>query len=202
VVIGLPSPLAKIPNFVIGIVPQERADTSATLPAFQLANGDLFQKGAVNGGTYSFKFIVSQDTTLNSSWLTIVSTALQAVSGIANSIASYGGVLPNLTGITSNYAISQITTLQKMKNNFQPILLLNSFITLGSVSQSNPFLSSQWYINHISAVREMSEGGAEVEVSLQELLVKRDASLTGKNIITNLANEIIGPGVGSSLAAL
>lgn len=202
VVIGLPSSMAPIPNFVIGLIPQERTDSSATLPAFQLASGDLFQKGAVNSSSYSFKFIVTQDTTLNTSWLTIVSTALQAISGVANSIASFGGVIPNLTGITSNYAISQITTLHKMKNNFQPILLLNSFLTLGSISQSNPLLTSSWYIDHISAVREMSEGGAEVEVSLKELLSKRNTSLGLGSLLTNFANEIIGPGAGSALAAL
>lgn len=202
VVIGLSSQLAPIPNFVIGIIPQEQFNTSVSLPAFQLAAGDLFQKGAINSGTFSFKFIVSQDTTLNTSWLTTVSTALQALSGVANSIASFGSVIPNVSGITSNYAISQITTLHKMKNSFQPILLLNSFLTLGSISQSSPFLTSQWYIQDISATREMSAGGAEVDVTLKELLVKRNPALGLGSLITNFANEIIGPGSGSSLAAL
>lgn len=200
VIIGLSSSQAPIPNFVIGIIPKEEAKTSITLPAFQLAAGDLFMKSAVNGGRYTFDFIVSQDSTLNAAWLGIVSTALQGISAVGNSIANFGGVTPNLSGVTSNYAVSQITTLHNMKNNTQPILLLNSFITLGSISQKNPYLSSNWFIEDISATREEAEGGAVVSVTLKELLTKRSVSAT--SLVTNFANEILGPGAGSSLANL
>lgn len=191
IVIGLPSDQAPIPNFVIGIIPKESIKTSVSLPGFQLAAGDLFMKSAVNPGTYTFDIVITKDSSLNAAWLPMVSTALQALSGAANSIASFGSVIPNLAGVSANYAVSQITTLHKMKNNTQPILLLNSFITLGSISQSSPFLNSQWFIEDIGAMREEAEGGAVVEVTLKELLVKRNASPKGLTSFGNLLTPTV-----------
>lgn len=203
ILIGLPSPTAKIPNFVIGIMPEEQVQTSVALPAFQLTAGDLFMKSAIQPGEYTFRFVLSQDPMLNAEWLSTVATAVQAFSGVAGQIANFGAVLPNLSGVSSNYAVSQLSTLRNIKNGMQPVLLLNAFIPLGSVSQNNPFLSSEWYIETIDVVREEAEGGGVVEVTLKELLRKRNPSLTSPGaILTNFANETIGPGAGSSLGAL
>lgn len=202
VIIGLPSPQGPVPNFVIGIIDEEHADTSINLPAFQLSAGDLFMKSSLESGTYSFNMVLSQDPMLATQWISTLATTLQALSLVTNSIANYGAVLPNLSGISANYAVSQLSTLRNIKNMSQPILLLNTFITLGSISQNNPYLSSNWYIQNISLGRQGAQGGGIVTVTLKELLVKRDPSLTAGNLLTNFANEIIGPGVGSAFAGL
>lgn len=199
VIIGLPSTTAKIPNFVIGIVPEEQINMSVTLPPFQLSAGDLFLKSAVNPGSYTMKFILSQDPMLSNSQIATVATMLQQFTGILNSIANFGAVLPNLSGVSSNYAVSQLATLRTMKNNAQPILLLNAFITLGSISQNSPYLSSNWYIETVDATRMEAEGGGEVTIKLKELLTKRGTGILGN--VANFANEIIGPGVGSAFSS-
>lgn len=202
IIIGLPSPQAKVPNFVTGITTTEKARTSASLPGMQLTGGDLFMKGARNSGRYTFQFIIDSNPNVKSEKIQQISQALQQISTLANTFAFFGGVLPNVSGITSGVVGSQIATLNAMKDGFQPILALNMFMPLSSFSTTNPYLSSVWYISDIDYNKGESESGVVVEITLQELLYKRDAQASFVSIATNLANELLGPGVGSAIGGL
>ncbi len=203
IIIGLPSFQAPRPNFVIGVTTDERATTSNTLPGLQLSGGDLFLKSARNAGEVTVKMIISETPNINSTLIQEVSQALQQISTIASTFAVYGGVIPNISGISSNFAVAQIQTLNAIKDGFQPILALNFFMPLGSFSTRNPFLTSQWYIKDLYFEKGEAERGVVANITLKEVLIKRDAtSFTYKNIAKILANELIGPGVGSSIGAL
>jgi len=203
IIVGLPSFQSPVPNFVVGVTTEERANTSNTLPGLQLSSGDLFLKSARNAGEYTFKMVISETPNINSTLIKQVSQALQQISTLANTYAVYGGVIPNLSGISSNFAVAQIQTLNSIKDGFQPILALNLFMPLGSFSTRNPFLTSQWYIKDLYFEKGEAERGVIANITLKEVLVKRDATtITYKNIAKNLANELLGPGVGSSIGAL
>lgn len=202
VVIGLPSPQAVVPNFVIGVTTEEHATTSSTLPRFQLSGGDLFLKSARNTGRFKFSMIVSETPNVKKETIRTISAAMQQLSALGSAFAFYGGVVPNVPGITSNFAVSQINALQAMKDGFQPILALNLFMPLNSFSTRNPFLTSSWYISDLDYSKKESERGFIVEITLQELLLKRSAAATITNLLTNLANSLIGPAVGSSIASV
>jgi len=203
IIIGLPSFQAPVPNFVIGVTTEERAQTSNTLPALQLSSGDLFLKSARNAGEYTVKMIISETPNINSRVIQQISQAMQQISTIASTFAVYGGVIPNISGISTNFAVAQVQTLNSIKDGFQPILALNLYMPLGAFSTRNPFLASQWYIKDLYFEKGEAERGVIANITLKEVLVKRDATtrLLG-NIVKNLANELIGPGVGSSIAGL
>jgi hypothetical protein len=203
IIIGLPSFQAPVPNFVLGVTTEEKGQTSNTLPGLQLSGGDLFLKSARNAGKYTFKMAISETPNINSRLVQNVSQALQQISTIASTFAVYGGVIPNISGISSNFAVAQIQTLNSIKDGFQPILGLNLYMPLGAYSTRNPFLTSQWFIEDLFFEKGEAERGVVATITLKEVLSKRDAtSFTYKNIAKNLANELIGPGVGSSIGAL
>lgn len=203
IVIGLPSPQAPVPNFVIGVTTEEGATTSNTLPGLQITAGDVFMKGARNGGEFTFTIILSETQNVKSQKIANITKTLQQISTIASTfMAAGGGVLPNISGITSNFAVSQLGALQSMKDGFQPILALNLYMPLSSISTRNPNLSSNWLISNIRPTKAEAERGFVVEVTLKELLLKRSSGPSLISIATNLANELIGPGVGSSIGGM
>lgn len=202
VIIGMPSDTAPIPNFVIGIIPQEQARTSAQLSGLQITAGDLAMKSAVNPGQYTFTLPLATNADFPTEWLTTVTTVLQTVTRLANSFASFGSVIPNLSGVSGNYAAAQLSTLHAMRDGRQPITILNAGVPLGTISQSSPFLSSQWFIENIEVMREESEDGFEVSVTLKEQLKKRDAAFTAGNLLTNLAGELVSPLAGAALGGV
>lgn len=200
ILIGLPSNIAPIPNFVIGIIPEETAQGSVTLSGLQISGGDLFMKSAINGSEKIMTMALSNDTLLPEAWIQTVVNVLQIISGIGNAIG--GGGLPNISGVSNNFVTSQLSALRNIKNGNQPVMLLNSFVTFGSIGQNNNNLSSNWYIENYQIIREESEGGCIVQVKLKELLTKRESLLSVENFITNFANEVISPALGSSIGSL
>lgn len=199
IIIGMPSPTAKIPNFILATIPDERAQGSVTLASLQVTAGDYLMKGAINSGVYTMTVVLSDYDPLPTTWLSAVATALQQLSNVGNSIANFGAILPNLSSLTTNFVRSQLSVLYQMKNNVMPIIILNSYITLGSISQTHPNLQSNWYIEDVSSIKEESEGGLVVDISLRELLTKRDSSLSKKNIIANIAGVVTGGLVGTNI---
>jgi hypothetical protein len=89
-----------------------------------------------------------------------------------------------------------------MKDRNQPLLMLNTFITLGSISQKNPNLASSWIIHDIAGGKEEAEAGSVIGVTCIEVLTKRDSSLSLKNLLTNFGNEVVAGGAGSALGSL
>jgi len=200
IIIGLPSKQAPVPNFVIGIIPEESAQASSTLSSLQMSAGDLFLKSAINGSEETISFILTQDSMLPQSWITTVTNIVQNLTGIANAIG--GGGFPNLSGVSSNYISSQLSALRNIKNGAQPVMILNSYIDFGSIGQNNNNLSSNWYIEDYKILREEAEGGCTVQIKFKELLTKRDSTLSVKSLITNFANEILSPSAGSAIGGL
>lgn len=202
IVIGLPSVQALVPNFVLGVTTDESGQTSSTLPGMQLTAGDLFMKSARNSGKFTFKLIISETPNVKNQKIKQISLVMQQLSTIASSLAFYGGVLPNVPGITSNFAVSQVQALQAMKDGFQPILCLNLYMPLSAFSTTNPFLTSSWFIESLDFDKQESERGIIATITLKELLLKRSVVSSLTNILTNLANSLLGPGVGSSIASV
>jgi len=200
VLIGLPSNIAPIPNFVIGIIPEETAQASVTLSGLQISGGDLFMKSAINSSEKVLTMALSNDTLMPQAWIQTVANVMQILSGVGNAIG--GGGLPNISGVSNNFVTSQLSALRNIKNGNQPIMLLNSFVTLQSIGQNNNNLSSNWYIENYQIIREESEGGCIVQIKLKELLTKRESLLSVGNFITNFANEIVSPSLGSSIGSL
>jgi len=199
IIIGLPSPTAPIPNFIIATIPREQAQGSVNLPSLQLTEGDYLMKVAVNSGSYGMTVILSNEDPIPLEWLDGVATALQQLANLSNNIASFGAVLPNLASVTSNFVSSQLSVLYAMKNNGQPLMILNSFIHLGSLSQTNPNLASNWFIENINVVREEAEGGLVVSLQVRELLTKRDSVFSPKNLLSNIAGVATAGAAGSSI---
>jgi len=205
IIIGLPSPQDPVPHFAIGVTTEERSAMSNSNPGFQLTAGDLFLKSSRNPGEFSFKMIFSETPNVKNEQIEAVTQMIQQISNLSRALflAFSGSVSPNLSGISSNFAVAQLTSLKLIKDGFQPILALNLYMPLSTFSSSNPYLSSAWYIDRIDTDKRESERGFVSEISLKEVLTKRNGVLGfNSSIVTNLANEVVGPGVGSSILSV
>ena len=192
VIIGMSSPTAQIPGFVIGVIPTEEAQASVTMASMQLTGGDLLQKVAVDSSLVSFTLILSDTDQTPAEWVDYIATGIQQISGLANSTINHGAVLPNLSSVTANFARSQLAVLMQMKNNAQPIYILNSYLSLASIQQQSPYLQSRWFIDSINILKEETAQGIIVDIVAREMLVKRDASKRPDNIIRNVASVATG----------
>lgn len=200
IIIGLPSKQSPVPNFVIGIIPEESASCSTTLSSLQLSGGDLFLKSALNGSEKTINLVISQDSMIPETWISTVTTVVQNLTGVLNAIG--GGGMPNLSGASGNYVTTQLSALRNIKNGTQPVMILNSGIDFGAIGQNNNNLSSNWYIENYNIIKEEADGGVVVQVKFKELLKKRESLLSVSGLITNIANEVVSPGFGNSLASI
>ena len=190
IIIGLPSNASLIPSFVIGTTTDETANTSNSLPGMPITDGDLVQKSARNGGSYAFKLVLSETPNVTKEQYNKVLKSVQQISNLARTLLNPApSYVPNLSGITTGYFASQLTTLQNMKDYFQPILALNLFMPLSSFSIRSNFLNSFWYIERLNFPRIGGDRGVVVDVSLKEVVERRSFS-SPKQILMNLATEI------------
>lgn len=204
IIVGMPSATAKVPNFVFCEIIDESIRTSVSLPSLQIASGDLSSKAVVDSGEYKIKIVLSDDANFPAGWMNIVSLALSNITDVANQLIDSGGVLPNFSATTTNYVMSQIGVLTAMKNNMQPITILQAYVNLGSIGQNSPFLSSSWYISNIAGVAEEADQGLALDVTLKELLSPRAGqfglgSIMGQ--IKALSGELISPLAGGAMGA-
>ena len=81
-----------------------------------------------------------------------------------------------------------------------PVLILGSYIPLGTIQQSTPYLSSSWYIEDISIPHDAGVAGVKVTVKLREQFTQRDTSLVGALIA--VATEVAVPNGGSSIGGM
>lgn len=199
VIIGLPSKVNPVPGFVAGITTTEHARTSSQITGMPITDGDLVMKSARNPGTYSFQFIISATPKMNNQQIVKITKIVQQISNVANTI--FGGGGPNLTGASSSFVTSQLITLRNMKDGFQPIFALNLYMPLSAFSIGSSYLSSSWYIENMDFEKSEAEQGVIVNISLKELLNKTKSGGAG-TLIQNLANQLLGPGVGSAVGGL
>lgn len=202
VIVGLPSAVNPFPSFVVGVTTTERARTSSQITGMPITDGDLVMKSARNPGTYNFRFIISETPKVKSHQIVQISKLVQQLSNVASSLFSSGGAsFPDLTGASTSFVASQLLTLRNMKDGFQPIFAVNLFMPLSSFSISSHYLSSSWYIESLNFEKGEAERGVIVDIALKELLNKT-ATGSPTTIVENLANQLIGPGVGSSVATV
>lgn len=192
VIIGLPSSVDPVPHFVVGVTTRERANTSSMLTGMPITDGDLVMKSARNPGNYTFDLVLSETPATKSQQVESITRTVQQIANVASTL--FSGSSPSLSGLTAGVVASQLISLRNMKDAFQPIFALNLFTPLSALSISSSYLESTWYIESMVMQKEEAERGLIVTITLKELLSKKDFGIS--SIIRNLANELLGPGVG------
>lgn len=200
VLIGLPSRVNPFPGFVIGVSTSEDAQTSSQITGLPITDGDLTMKSARAPGSFRFDFVISETPAANSQQVVQITKIIQQIANVASSIFSGTIAAPNLSGVSSSFVTSQMVTLQNMKDGFQPIFALNLYMPLNAFSIRSPYLNSSWYIERLSFNKREAERGVVATITLKELLNKTASGSPGA-IVENLANQLLGPGVGSSVAS-
>jgi len=200
VIIGLPSAVNPVPNFVIGVTTTERAHTSSQITGLPITDGDLVLKSARNPGDFGFRFILSESPNVSKQQIAQITKIVQNIANVANTV--YGTrSLANLTGLagaSAGFVTTQLQTLRNMKDGFQPIYALNLYMPLGAFSIGGGFMQSAWYIQDLSFTKGEAERGVEIDISLREMLSKNNPG-SASGIIQNLANQLLGPAVGSTV---
>lgn len=195
VLVGMPTKENPVPYFLICEFPQETAGGSVRLPGIATQAGELRSRAVIQASTYEFNIVLSDYDTKTSGTFKTVSTILGSLGGIGNSVASFGSVLPNLSGLTTGYVSSQIATLTKIKNAFMPIMILGAYFNLGVLQQNTPYLLSKWYIEDFSAPHDAGKAGVVIRVKCKEQFEPRDTSfLLGG--IKALLGEVVSPLAG------
>lgn len=198
VIIGLPTRDAPVPTFCLCEIPNERAHASARLPGHMTQAGEFKARTVIEASTIELDIVLSDiPTSRDQSTFRQIQTVLNNAALVANSFASFGAVLPNLSGLAVGYVASCISVLNQMKNYMKPVMLLGSYIPLGVLQQSTPYLSSAWYIEEISSPHNAGEAGVTMTIKLREQFSKRDTSLLGA--LLAIATEVAAPNGGSTL---
>lgn len=200
VIIGLPSAVNPVPNFVIGVTTTEKADTDNQITGLPITDGDLVLKSARNPGNYNFQFILSETPNVSKQQVAQISKIVQTIANVANTVYGTRSLsnLTGLAGLSAGWVTTQIKTLQNMKDGFQPIFALNLYMPLGALSIGGGFMQSSWFIQSLHYDKAEAERGVVINISLRELLSKNNPG-SASGIIQNLANQLLGPAVGSTV---
>lgn len=201
VIIGLPTSDAPSPTFVLCEIPNERAHASVRLPGNLTQAGEFKARTVIEASTLELEIVLSDiPATEDQSLYRVIQATLNTVALVANSLASFGAVLPNLSGLAVGYVASCLSTLNQMKNYMQPVMLLGSYLPLGVLQQSTPYLKSAWYIEEISPPHTAGEAGVVVTLKLREQFSLRDTSLLGAALA--VASEVMAPNGGAKIGGL
>jgi hypothetical protein len=180
IIIGLPTLDAPVPTFCLCEIPNERAHASARLPGNLTQAGEFRARTVVEASTIELDIILSDIPTSRDQRLyRIIQSALNSVALVSNSLASFGAVLPNMAGLSVGYVASCLSVLNQMKNFMKPIMILGSYIPLGVLQQSTPYLSSAWYIEEMSPPHVAGEAGVAMTIRLREQFSLRSLSVGG-----------------------
>lgn len=195
--VGMPTKEAPVPNFVLLTIPDEQAEMSARLTGAITQAGEFNARTVIQPSSIKLSGVISEDDT-STEILRTIQTILSGFALLTNSVASFGAVLPNLSGLTSGFLNAQVAALNAIKNNRQPVLLLGAYFSLNSLQQQTPYLSSKWYIEKISPQHDEMKRGAMFQIEMREQLERRDTSLlTGG--LKALAGEIGSPLAGQTM---
>ena len=200
VLLGMPTKESPVPNFVLLAIPEEQAELSARLTGAITQAGEFNARTIIQPSTFKFTGVISEDDTSTETIRTI-QTILSSVALLTNSVASFGAVLPNLSGITTGFLNAQVTALNAIKNNRQPVLLLGAYFSLNSLQQQTPYLTSKWYIERIQPQHDEQKRGAMFQIEMREQLERRDTS-TVKGVLSALAGELVSPLAGQVAGGL
>ena len=201
-IIGLPTADAPVPTFCMCEIPNERAHASVRLPGHLTQAGEFRARSVIEASTIELDIILSDiPASRYQSVFRVIQIVLNNAALVANSFASFGAVLPNLSGLAVGYVASCISVLNQMKNYMKPIMILGSYIPLGVLQQTTPYLSSAWYIEEISPPHVAGEAGIAMTIRLREQFSMRDlSSLLGAAL--TVASEVAAPNGGSNLGGM
>ena len=196
IIIGLPTPDAPVPTFCLCEIPNERAHASARLPGNLTQAGEFKARSVIEASSIELDVVLSdipmsRDMTI----FRMIQSTLNAVALVSNSLASFGAVLPNLSGLSVGYVASCISILNQIKNFMKPVMILGSYIPLGVLQQTTPYLSSAWYIEEISPPHEAGQAGVAMTIRLREQFTKRDTS-SALGAVSAVASEVAAPNGG------
>lgn len=201
IIIGLPTLDAPVPTFCLCEIPNERAHASARLPGNLTQAGEFKARTVIEASTMELDVVLSDiPMSQDLSIFRTVQTTLDAAALVTNSIASFGAVLPNLAGFTVGYVASCISVLNQMKNFMKPIMILGSYLPLGVLQQSTPYLSSAWYIEEISPPHNAGEAGIVLTLRLREQFSLRNISAVGA--VVAVASAIAVPNGGVKIGGM
>jgi len=195
IIIGLPTADAPVPVFCLCEIPNERAHASVRLPGNLTQAGEFKARTVIEASTIELDVILSdipmsRDMTI----FRMIQSTLNAVALVSNSLASFGAVLPNLAGLSVGYVASCISILNQIKNFMKPVMILGSYIPLGVLQQTTPYLSSAWYIEEISPPHEAGQAGVAMTIRLREQFSQRSTS--GAGAVFSVASEVAAPNGG------
>ncbi len=195
IIIGLPTADAPVPVFCLCEIPNERAHASVRLPGNLTQAGEFKARTVIEASTIDLDIILSDiPMTRDLSMYRVIQSTLNAVALVSNSLASFGAVLPNLSGLSVGYVASCISILNQIKNFMKPVMILGSYIPLGVLQQTTPYLSSAWYIEEISPPHEAGQAGVAMTIRLREQFSQRSTS--GAGAVFSVASEVAAPNGG------
>jgi hypothetical protein len=201
IIIGLPTSDTPAPTFCLCEIPNERAHASVRLPGNLTQAGEFKARTVIEASTIELDIILSDiPASRDQSLYRITQSALNSVALVTNSITSFGAVLPNLSGLSVGYVASCISILNQMKNFMKPIMILGSYLPLGVLQQTTPYLKSAWYIEEISPPHVAGEAGVAMTIRLREQFSARDVSAVGA--VSAVASEVVAPNGGSKIGGL
>lgn len=199
--VGMPSATAPAPVFVMCEIPREQARASVRLPGNLTQAGEMRARTVIEASTIEMDLILT-DIPMDADQRVFraIQVVLANAALLTNSLASFGAVLPNLSGVTTGYVASCISVLNQMKNYMMPVTVLGSYIPLGVIQQTTPYLSSSWYIEEIGIPHDAGVAGTKVTVKLREQFKQRDTSLLGA--VKAIASEVAAPNGGVNMGGL
>ena len=195
IIIGLPTSGAPVPTFCLCEIPNERAHASVRLPGNLTQAGEFKARTVIEASTIDLNIVLSDiPMSRDMSIFRMIQSTLNAVALVSNSLASFGAVLPNLSGLSVGYVASCISILNQIKNFMKPVMILGSYIPLGVLQQTTPYLSSAWYIEEISPPHEAGQAGVAMTIRLREQFFQRSTS--GAGAVFSVASEVAAPNGG------
>lgn len=201
VLIGMPTQGAPVPLFCLCEFPEETIHGAVTLPGALTQAGEMKTRSVIQPSSVDLSLAIVEHDSKNPEIFKAVQVALSAIAVLINEIASYGAILPNLTGLTTGYVASQISSLFQIKNNMQPVMVLSSYFSLGILQQNTSYLSSSWFIEEIEAMHEGGKDGTIIKLKLKEQFTPRNAS-TLQGMASAIASETISPLAGLAVGGL
>ena len=201
VLIGMPTQGAPVPLFCLCEFPEETIHGGVTLPGALTQAGEMKTRSVIQPSSIDLSLAIVEHDSKNPEIFKTVQVALTAIAVLINEIASYGAILPNLTGLTTGYVASQISSLFQIKNNMQPVMVLSSYFSLGILQQNTSYLSSSWFIEEIEAMHEGGKDGTIIKLKLKEQFTPRNAS-TLQGQASAIAGELISPLAGLAVGGL
>ena len=200
-IVGMPSRQAPIPVFAMCEIPREQARASARLPGNLTQAGEMRARTVIEASTIELDLVFSDfPETADQSIFRAIQVVLADAALLTNSFATFGAVLPNLSGLAFGYVASCLSVLNQIKNYMMPVLILGSYIPLGTIQQSTPYLLSSWYIEDIGIPHDAGIAGVKVTVKLREQFTQRDTSLIG--VLVAVASEVVAPNGGSTIGGM